>query len=151
MAKMYSRARGKAGSLKPLQKKVPQWLSYKPKEIEQLVLKLAKSGLSPSMIGLTLRDSYGVPDVKSVVEKSITEILTEHNVMTKMPEDIRALIQRHIELTKHFEANKKDMPAKRGLQLIESKIGKLAKYYIRMGKLPQGWKFDATKAKLVLE
>ncbi len=151
MSKMYSRARGKAGSRKPVERKVPSWLSYKPKEVEQLILKLSKTGLSPSMVGLTLRDSYGIPDVKSVVGKSITEILREHNAMTKLPEDMVALVRRHIELTKHFDANHHDMPAKRGLQLTESKLGKLAKYYMRVGKLPQGWKFDPTKAKLLIE
>lgn|SRR3989338_4148743 len=151
MSKMYSRARGKAGSLKPVERKAPSWLSYKPKEIEQLILKLSKSGMPPSLVGLTLRDSYGIPDVKSSVGKSITEVLREHSAMTKLPEDIISLIKRHIESTRHFNANKRDMPSKRGLQLIESKIGKLAKYYINTGKLPKGWKFDPAKAKLLLE
>ena len=151
MAKMYSRGRGHAGSRKPVERKAPSWLSYKSKEVEQLVLKLSKSGQSPSFIGITLRDSYGIPDVKSITGKKITSILSEHNALTKLPEDIMALIKKHIELTKHFDANKHDMPAKRGLQITESKIGKLAKYYIRMEKLPKGWKFDPTKAKLLLE
>lgn len=151
MSKMHSGARGKAGSLKPIERKAPSWLSYKPKEIEQLVLKLSKSGLSPSLVGLALRDSYGIPDVKSSVGKSITEILREHNAMTKLPEDMIALIKSHIDLTRHFQANKRDMPSKRGLQLTESKIGRLAKYYIVIGRLPQGWKFDPAKAKLLIE
>jgi len=151
MARMHSRARGKASSLKPTERKVPSWLSYKPKEVEQLVLKLSKSGLSPSMIGLALRDSYGIPDVKGVTSKPITAILRENKAMTRLPEDITALIKRHIQLTKHYENNKHDMPAKRGLQLTESKIGRLTKYYIRIGILPKDWKFDPTKAKLLLE
>lgn len=151
MAKMYSRARGKAGSLKPFKRTAPTWINYKPKEVEQLVLKISKSGLSPSLIGLTLRDSYGIPDVKSAAGKSITEILKENNSMTKLPEDITALIRHHIQLTKHTDSNKQDMPAKRGLQITESKINKLAKYYIRTGKIAAGWKFEASKAKLLIE
>lgn len=151
MAKMYSRARGNAGSYKPVEKTVPSWLSYKPKEVEQLVLKLSKSGLTPSIIGLTLRDSYGIPDVKTVTKKPIVQILKENGSVSKLPEDVMALVKRHIQLAKHFEANKHDMPAKRGLQITESKIGRLTKYYVRIGRLPKGWKFDPSKAKLLLE
>ena len=66
MARMYSRRKGKAGSKKPAKKQVPSWLRYKGKEVELLVVKLAKEGKNPSQIGLHLRDVYGIPDTKIV-------------------------------------------------------------------------------------
>jgi len=51
----------------------------------------------------------------------------------------------------HFEANHHDMVAKRGMQLTEAKVRKLAKYYKRNGVLPAEWKYDRKRAKLLIE
>ena len=67
MAKMYSRKRGKAGSSKPVDKAVPSWVSYKPNEVEQLIVKLARKEKTSSEIGMILRDTYGIPDVKALL------------------------------------------------------------------------------------
>ena len=44
MARQYSGKHGKHGSKKPVNKAKPTWVSYADKEIEQLVVKLAKAG-----------------------------------------------------------------------------------------------------------
>ena len=84
MARMHSRKKGKAGSKRPIKKTVPIWLSYKPKEIELLITKLAKDGKSASEIGLTLRDNYGIPSVKVVCKKTVTEIIKENRLASKI-------------------------------------------------------------------
>lgn len=150
MARMYSRKKGKHGSKKPLRKSKPSWVRYEKEEIEQLILKLAKADKTPSQIGLILRDSYGVPDVKKVLNKRITKILEENNVLPKLPEDFIALMKKQMSILKHLEVNKKDMPSRRGLTITESKIKKLADYYKRVGKLPKDWKYDREKAKLIV-
>ena len=66
---MYSRKKGKSGSTKPIKKAKKTWIRYSGKEIEQLVVKLAKAGNSMSKIGVILRDTYGVPDVKLIPSK----------------------------------------------------------------------------------
>ena len=71
MARMHSRKKGKSGSKKPVNKTYT-WMSYKPKEIELLVLKLAKEGKSASEAGIILRDTYGIPDIKSITKKSVS-------------------------------------------------------------------------------
>jgi len=151
MARMHSRKRGKSGSKKPSKKVKPSWLRYKPKEIELLVVKLAKEGKTPSQIGLVLRDTYGIPDVKVAAEKKISQILAEKGVLGKIPEDLTALIRKSIRLTKHLEANKQDMPVLRGLQLTQSKIKRLVKYYKRTGRLPADWKYDPKSVGLYAE
>jgi small subunit ribosomal protein S15 len=150
MARMYSRNKGKAGSKKP-QESQSSWIRYKPKEVELLIVKFAKSGLWPSQIGLQLRDTYGIPDVKKLTDKTITQILIEKKLAKQTPEDLAALIRRSIVLRKHLGINKKDMGAKRGLQLTESKIRRMAKYYINSNKLPQDWKYDPKRAELAME
>ena len=151
MARMYSRRKGKSGSKKPVKKSMPSWMEYKPKEIELLIAKLAKEGKSSSQIGAILRDSYGVPDVRTLMKKKITEILKEKDIAPKLPEDLIALIRKAIKLRKHFEENKQDIVSKRGLQLTESKITRLVKYYKKSGKLPADWTYDYKSIKLYIE
>ncbi|MBD3259293.1 30S ribosomal protein S15 [Candidatus Woesearchaeota archaeon] len=150
MARMYSRKKGKAGSKKPLEKK-PTWVRHKPKEVEMLVVKLAKQGKPASQIGLELRDSYGIPEVKAIVKKKISKILEEKKLQKKLPEDLSALIKRSIAIRKHMQSNKHDKTAKRGLQLTDSKINRLAKYYKKTKKLPADWKYDPARAELLIE
>ncbi len=150
MARMHSRRKGKAGSKKPIRKTVPSWLRYKPKEVELLVVKLAKEGYAPSKIGLFLRDTYGIPDVKLVTKKKITQILKENNLLPELPEDLTALIKKSIALIKHLEKNHQDKTAKRGLQLTESKIKRLIKYYKKVKKLPADYKYESEKAGLLV-
>lgn len=151
MARMYSRRRGKSGSTKPLLKKQPSWVRYKQREVELLVVKLGKDGLTPTQIGIMLRDSYGIPDVKLICNKSISIILEESKLLSKVPNDMVDLIRKAIDIRKHMESNKKDMTAKRGLQLTESKINRLAKYYKKTGKLNLEWKYDPKRASFLIE
>ncbi|MEM4711342.1 MAG: 30S ribosomal protein S15 [Candidatus Woesearchaeota archaeon] len=150
MARMYSRAKGKAGSKKPIKKTIPSWNRYSPKEVEMLVLKLHKEGHNPSKIGLHLRDVYGVPDVKVLCNKTITQILREKNALDPIPEDLMALIKKLVLIKKHLEENKQDKVALRGLQLTESKIQRLIKYYKKSGRLDKNWNYDISKAKLYI-
>ncbi len=151
MARMYSRARGKSGSKRPLSKVKPTWIRHKPKEIELLIVKLAKEGHTPSKIGTILRDTYGIPSVKLLTNKKITTILAEKKLLKKLPEDLQALIRRVSNLKKHLEENKKDMSALRGIQITESKIKKLVKYYKQQKKVPVDWKYDRRKVSLFVE
>ncbi len=148
---MHSRKRGKSGSKRPGKREKRSWVRHTAKEIEQLTIKLVKQGLSPSQIGIKLRDSYGIPDVKAIAKKKISNILKENKLLMKVPEDLSALIKKDIKLMKHMEIHKKDMTVKRGMQLTESKIRRLAKYYKKKNKLPSDWKYDKTKAKLLVE
>ena len=151
MARMHSRDKGVSGSKKPFKKSVPTWVRYKPKEVELLIVKLSKEGKTPSQIGLYLRDTYGIPDVMTFTGKKITKILGEKKLLPDVPEDLRALIKKAAKIRKHREDNRQDKPSLRGLQLTESKIKRLVKYYKRVGKLPIAWKYDPSKASTYLE
>ncbi len=150
MARMHARKRGKSGSKRPKWVGTPEWVPYKPDEIEKLVIDLARQGYMPSQIGLILRDRYGVPLVKKIVGKSITRILKENNLASPLPEDLTSLMRRALNLRKHLEEHKKDLHSKRGLQLIESKIRRLVKYYRRTGKVPADFKYDPEKIVIYL-
>lgn len=149
MARMHSKSKGKSGSKKPAPKKLT-WVRHKPKEVELLVIKLAKSGKTASQIGIILRDSYGIPDVRAILNKKTTQVLKDHNLVQALPEDLIALIKKEIKIMKHRETHKKDQTSKRGLLLTESKINRLVKYYKKAGKLPKDWKYDRSRARMVV-
>jgi small subunit ribosomal protein S15 len=148
---MHSGAHGISGSKKPIKRTVPSWTRYKAKEVEMLVAKMGKEGKTSSEIGLTLRDTYGVPDVKTTTGKSITAIMGAKKLLPEVPEDLRALIKKAALVKKHLEDNKQDKVARRGLQLTESKIKRLVKYYQNIRKLSADWKYDPKKASVYLE
>jgi small subunit ribosomal protein S15 len=145
MARMYSRKKGKAGSKKPAKKSVPSWVRYTPKEVELLIMKLAKEDKTPSQIGLILRDLYGIPDVRTITKLKVSMILKDKKLLTPIPEDVTALMLRAIAIRKHLEENAHDETARRGLTITESKIKKLVKYYKRTGRIAQDWKYDTVK------
>ncbi|MBS3131300.1 30S ribosomal protein S15 [Candidatus Woesearchaeota archaeon] len=146
MARRYSGKRGKAGSKKPLKKTIPSWMRYSSNEVEMLIKKMAKDGKTASEIGMMLRDKYGIPDVNAICRKSITSILEEAKLLPELPEDLMAMIRKAVTVRKHLEANKHDMTARRGIELAESKVKRLVKYYKKTGKLASGWKYDPEKA-----
>jgi len=134
--------RGRSRSTRPITKRPPSWVSYEPSDVEALVIKLAREGNPPSMIGNILRDQYGIPLVKPIVGMSITQILKKAGLAPRIPEDLANLVMRARRLRKHLEKHRKDFSNKRALQVIEAKIHRLSKYYKRKGVLPKDWKYQ---------
>ena len=149
---MHARRKGRSGSTHQYERKDhPSWSSLKPREVESRIIELAKSGKSSSEIGLILRDQYAVPNVKLATGKKITRILEENKLGSDFPEDLKNLISRALTIRDHMQTHKKDMENKRNLQLVESKIRRLARYYIENKKLPSDWKYSPKQAKLLFE
>lgn len=116
-----------------------------------IVSKLAKEGKNASQVGLALRDIYGVPDVKVALGKRLGKVLAEKGLVSRLPDDMTALIRRSLAIKKHMDTNRKDMTAKRGFQLTQAKINALAKYYKRLGRIPLDWKYDLKTVKVYIE
>jgi len=154
MARIYARRRGKSGSKRPLssslKKTAPEWTELSAEEVVKKVVELYERGLSTSEIGITLRDSHGVPSVALVTGKKITEVLKEKNIAPEIPEDLQNLMRKALRLRKHVETNKKDMHNKRALQLTESKIRRLGKYYRKEKVLPEEWRYKPEIAEFVI-
>ena len=148
---MHSKKKGKSGSKRPSIKTIPKWVRYKKTEIEEIVVKLAKEGNSTSKIGLMLRDQFGIPSVKLLTGKTISQIMKNEKIYPKLPEDVFNLLKQTVNLRNHLEKNKGDYTSKRGLELLESKIRRLGKYYVRNKILPLDWKYDPEKVKLLVQ
>ena len=132
--------------MRPVSKRPPSWCKYQPEEVEAFVIRLAKEGHPPSVIGTILRDQYAIPLVKPFTGNAITEILKEAELAPSIPEDLGDLLKKASKLTAHMEKSKKDLHNKRALQVTEVKIYKLSRYYKRRGVLPQNWKYEPEKA-----
>ena len=149
---MHARRKGKSGSTRLFTRSEhPKWSSLKPREVESHVLDLAKAGYSSSRIGVILRDQYAVPDVKIATGKKITKILDDNKMLGEIPEDLKNLISKALKIRSHLDVNRKDVINKRNLQLTESKVRRLAKYYKRTKILPDDWKYNPKQAKLLFE
>ena len=147
---MHSRRKGKSGSKRPPRPTLPDWCNRSPEEVEDIIIRLSKEGKSKSMIGMILRDSYGVPFTRLVTGKTISEILKERELLPELPDDILNLIKKAVNLRKHLEENPKDLSSKRGLTLVESKVRRLAKYYKRKGVLDPSWKYSYKDAAMLI-
>jgi small subunit ribosomal protein S15 len=147
---MHARRRGKSCSVRPYRKQAPAWSNTDPAAITKIILDLRKEGASSAKIGLVLRDRYGVPDVKMATGKRIGTILRENKVATEIPEDLRDLMGKALGMRKHLGENKRDLHNKRQLQLVESKIRRLVKYYTSSKKLPAGWVYKPENAEILL-
>lgn len=68
-------SKGISQSALPYKRTPPSWLKITPEEVNEHVCKLAKKGLTPSQIGVILRDSHGIGQVKYVTGSKIMRIL----------------------------------------------------------------------------
>ena len=150
MARLHSRKKGKSGSVRPPRLEKPVWIERSAEEVETLVIKLARKGFSKSMIGIMLRDSYGIPLVKVVKGKKVSQILDEHEIQVPLPEDLSNLVKKALNIRKHMEENHKDLEGKKGLQRTESKIYRLIKYYKKAKDLAADFKYDPEKIRTLV-
>ena len=118
--------------------------------IEKKVVELAGQDKSTSEIGTMMRDTFGVPDVKLSTGKKVNRILKENNAAQNLPEDFTNLITKALRLRKHLDNNHKDKHNKRALNLTESKVRRLGKYYRRKKILPVDWKYDPQTAERLI-
>ncbi len=148
MARIHSHRHGKSQQTRPSTKTAPAWVTTDPATVRSTILKLAKEGMTPSKIGVALRDDYGVPLVKTVTGKSVNEVLAEGKAAPKLPQDLQDLIDRAQRVQKHLQIHGSDRKNVHSLELVEAKIYRLAKYYKQKGILPEGFKYTTVVAQL---
>ena len=130
----------------PYRKAPPSWVQISTNDLVDQIVKLAKKGSSPSQIGVTLRDTVGIPQVKGVTGSKILRILKKNGLAPQVPEDLYHLIKKAISIRKHLEKFRKDKDAKFRLILVESRIHRLARYYRNVKSLPATWRYNSKKA-----
>ena len=148
MGRMHTHNHGKAHSIRPIELKKPDWIKMESKEIEELIVKYAKDGMTSSMIGIKLRDQHAIPLVKPILNKTISDVLKENDLVPEIPEDLNNIVLRAVNLQKHLKENKGDSRNVRSLELIEAKVHRLSTHYKNKGIIPKKWKYKSVVAQL---
>nr|CAA45247.1 ribosomal protein S15 [Brugia pahangi] len=146
MGRMHNPGKGISQSALPYRRSVPTWLELTSEEVQEQITRLAKKGLRPSQIGVILRDSHGVAQVRRVTGNKIVRILKAKGMAPEIPEDLYHLIKKAVNIRKHLERNRKDKDSKYRLILVESRIHHLARYYKTKRQLPATWKYESSTA-----
>lgn len=144
--RIHGPGKGIASSALPYKRTPPSWLKTTSAELVDKVCKFARRGMRPSQIGVVLRDSHGINQVKAVTGNKILRILKKHGLSPDLPEDLYHLIKKAVSVRKHLEKNRKDNDSKFRLILIESRIHRLSRYYKRSRQLPPNWKYESATA-----
>jgi len=146
MGRMHAPGKGISRSARPYKRTPPSWLKISSSDVEDHICKLAKKGLTPSQIGVILRDSNGIASISAVTGNKVVRILKANGLAPEIPEDLYMLIKKAVQVRKHLEKNRKDKDSKFRLILIESRIHRLARYYRTTRKLPGNWKYESATA-----
>jgi hypothetical protein len=75
MGRLHSNGKGISASAIPYSRTPPSWLKTTPEQVVDQICKLAKKGATPSQIGVVLRDSHGIAQVKVVTGLPLFEPL----------------------------------------------------------------------------
>ena len=152
MARMYKSRKGQSGSTRPHVSEAPEWSNTDKDEVQSLVLELAKSGLSTAEIGTVLRDKHAVPNARLVLGMRIGQFLAENDMVGAYPEDMMNLMRQAVAIINHLgSGNHKDIHNQRALEITESKIRRLASYYIGEKRLPSDWRYKRDELRLMVE
>ena len=71
MGRLHSNGKGISASAIPYSRTAAAWVKTTPEQLVDQICKLAKKGATPSQIGVTLRDSHGIAQVKLVTGRSL--------------------------------------------------------------------------------
>jgi small subunit ribosomal protein S15 len=148
MGRLHTHNHGKSHSIRPIDPKKPDWIKQTNGEIEGLIIKYAKEGMTTSQIGIKLRDQHAIPLVKPIINKGIKEVLIENKLNPEIPEDLNNIVMKAVNLQKHLKENRSDNRNTRALELVEAKVHRLSTHYKKTGEIDQKWKYKSVVAQL---
>jgi len=146
MGRMHAPGKGISRSSLPYRRTPPSWCKIEADQVKEEILKHAKKGVTPSQIGVILRDSMGIPQVRAITGNKILRVLKVAGLGPELPEDLYHLIKKAVNIRKHLEKNRKDKDSKFRLILVESRIHRLSRYYKTKKTLPPAWKYESSTA-----
>ena len=118
--------------------------------MKEIILKMAKEGAPPTRIGLVLRDQHAIPNAKAVLGMGVVSFLRQEKALPDFPDDLMNLIKKAVRMQEHLKT-RRDVHNQVKLKHVESKIGRLVKYYAAKKRIPAGWRYDAEKAALLVK
>lgn len=110
MGRIQSKGKGKgiSSTVTPFKRRSAKWVAHTPKTIADLIVTMAKKGMSPSQIGVTIRDREAVPSIKLLTGQKIVRLLKKNGTLLvnagcapEIPEDIYCLIKKAVNIRRH--------------------------------------------------
>jgi len=145
---MYSKGKGISSTTVPYRKYSCEWKGLTSQNLIKIIANLAKNNnLPPSKIGLVLRDEKLVVDTRNISGMNISKILRLKGLVPLVPEDLFYLIKKANKIKAHLSDFKHDLANRYHLNLIESHIYRLSRYYKRIFRLPKNWKYISNNNK----
>jgi len=82
MGRMQSKGKGKgiSSAITPFKRRSARWVAHTPKTISDLIVTMAKKGMSPSQIGVAIRDKEAVPSIKLLTGQKIVRLLKKNGI-----------------------------------------------------------------------
>jgi small subunit ribosomal protein S13e len=111
MGRIQSKGKGKgiSSTVTPFKRRCARWVAHTPRSISELIVTMAKKGMSPSQIGVAIRDKEAIPSIKLLTGQKIVRLLKKNgkNLVTigaapEIPEDIYCLIKKAVNIRKHM-------------------------------------------------
>ena len=83
MGRMQSKGKGKgmSGTVTPFKRRCIKWGHHTPRSISELIVTMAKKGMAPSQIGVTIRDKEAVPSIKLLTGQKIVRLLKKNGMI----------------------------------------------------------------------
>merc|ERR1712080_497713 len=94
MGRMHSKGKGISRRSLPYKRTPPSWVKQSAADTVKEICSMAKKGYSPSSIGVVLRDSHGIPQVKMIAGNKIVRILRAKAWPHLCPRTCTALLRR---------------------------------------------------------
>ena len=150
MGRMHASGRGKSGSNRPFVDAAPEWSNTDKSAIEETILDLSRKGHTAAEIGLILRDQHAVPSVRLVLGERVGQVLARNEISPEIPEDLMNLMRKALRMFDHLNTNRKDIHNRRQLELVESRIRRLARYLKGTGALDSEWTYKRDQLRLAV-
>ena len=96
MGRMYGPGKGMSSATLPYKRRAPSWFKLKPEDLSEQFCKLAMKGITPSSIGVTLRDSFDVAQVEMFTTIKFLRILKKKGLAPSIPEDLFYLVKKGV-------------------------------------------------------
>jgi len=80
MGRMQYKGKGKgiSSTVTPFKRRSARWVAHTPRTISDLIVTMAKKGMSPSQIGVIIRDKEAVPSIKLLTGQKIVRLLKKN-------------------------------------------------------------------------
>ena len=119
MGRMFGPGKGMSSTTLPCKRRAPTWIKLKPEDLSEQFYKLARKGITPSSIGVTLC-SFGVAQLEMFTSIKFLRFLKKKGLAPFIPEDLYFLVEKDVSMQLSIEEPVEPDCTKYGVSSIEA-------------------------------